>query len=1290
MKKLRKISKEYYLRQTVCCWLAFYMLFCFGIPVQVAMADSNPAAGALPSGIIDSSGINTPVISGLNMDITQTAGEAIINWNNFDIGADTGVEFFQPGSAAAVLNRVHDGDVTGIMGSLTANGRVFVINPAGIVFGEGAVVNVSQLVASGLNITDDDFMNGIYKFTGGSGMVSNYGQISAEQVALIGTKVLNAGVIQAPAGTIIMTAGDKVFLGVTGSDVMVEVTSVTMPTESMGDVINQGTIEAASGEVILAAGDTWSRAIDGIGGMTVAVDGGTGKVGQLGTINVDGLDGDAGSITLTAADVVVLSGDSFTTANAGTNGNGGEIIVYSPEMALFLPNAFVEAKGGNERGNGGFFELSGQNYAEVLGDIDLTATNGKKGMLLIDPLNMEIIAGTAGASQWTGSLWEPSSTVSQLGIETLEEYLGLANVTLSTVGTVGPDDGDITFNADRYLNSGVDALGDPADVSLIVKAADDIIFNAGNGINFKGDGHIELYAGPEGSVTSVDRGKTPPNIWTRRGDIIIEAGRGGIDLGVLQTGTPSTSGDERPGEIRLKTINETGLAATGTDYDITVQHLGVSGKGYGSVYAESAGNLTINGTQNLGGAVLVKTVTTADGEDALSFVCLTAAKDVTIAGDVFAEAQGDGESIASVWIGAGTHFQDLTTGYSGTVTVNGNVQADASASGFTKADATIKVYGSVVKLNGNKGAEALGQGSVAYKLGKTDSTDPTYTNPIEGYTESDDAVYVDDNGNPIPNPDPLVDKLGSGSRALVIIDTTKDSSCFECANRIRIILPIAIDDFLLQSKNLAVVISVLVNDQDGLGGALVNGEVFLDGIVNSVNGGDISLNPDGTLSYTPPADWADNFNPATGEYVDYFEYYAVDSDGDVSADPALVTITLINQNPVAVADNYTNSHNLVLDENGASGVILGPGTDSDPDNGGLFDDILTAELLTQATAGTVVLNANGSFTYTPAPGNTSGTDSFEYTLNDNYGGSDTAIVTITLTNQSPIAQPDRYDTEQEVILVIANPDNVITGVIPQINGDTDPDNENPDRIFDDVLTSELVDLPTKGTVIFNNDGTFTYTPFTDESGEDVFTYRITDGFEESFSETTVTITIAPLPPELDPFIPAAPLDKFEIPRIEGCPVLILAVAMELGISRDTIQVAIGNSLALNPSIQACEVCAALIDAAVILRDEDGSRMAAMVQLLNAEAPTDAPFTPEMRASIADAIARHGDDNTYYTPAGQWLDALVEYVGILCTYMGWSLDEAVALVIDKYVAPATEGADANLAAFIEMRLAALAG
>ncbi|MCD6395578.1 MAG: filamentous hemagglutinin N-terminal domain-containing protein [Planctomycetes bacterium] len=494
MKELRKVSKKYFLRQIMACWMILSMAIV--MPVQIAMAVETPGADVLPSGIINSTGINAPVIDGLNMDITQTAGEAIINWNNFDIGADAGVKFIQPGSSAAVMNRVHDGNVTGIMGSLTANGRVFIINPAGMVFGEGAVVNVSQLVASSLDITDDDFMNGIYTFAGEGGMVSNYGQISAEQVALIGRKVLNAGVIEAPAGTVVMASGGKVFLGAEGSDVVVEVTGVTLPDAADaaikdGDVINEGTIEASGGTIVLAAGDTWSRAVEGIDGPTVAVDGGVGRVGQFGTLNADGVEGDGGSITLTAADIVVLGSDSVTTANAGDNGDGGDVVVYSPDTALFRDGALVEAKGGGESGDGGFFELSGKEDVEIEGQVDLAASSGENGQFLIDPRNVKIVAGSSDQGDWDGSEWDPKWRLgyAKLGIETLEGYLAGQDVTITTDGFTLLQAGWVWFDAGRDVQDGT---GGGSNNSLTVNAHDSIRLDSG--INFTGSGDVTLNA----------------------------------------------------------------------------------------------------------------------------------------------------------------------------------------------------------------------------------------------------------------------------------------------------------------------------------------------------------------------------------------------------------------------------------------------------------------------------------------------------------------------------------------------------------------------------------------------------------------------------------------------------------------------------------------------------------------------------------------------------------------------------------------------------------------------------
>ncbi len=166
--------------------------------------------------------------------------------------------------------------------------------------------------------------------------------------------------------------------------------------------------------------------------------------------------------------------------------------------------------------------------------------------------------------------------------------------------------------------------------------------------------------------------------------------------------------------------------------------------------------------------------------------------------------------------------------------------------------------------------------------------------------------------------------------------------------------------------------------------------------------------------------------------------------------------------------------------------------------------------------------------------------------------------------------------------------------------------------------------------------------------------------------------------------PVAPLAQFQIPRIEGCPVLMEAVALELGITEETLQVAIGNALALNPSMQPCEACATLVNAAAVLRDEDGSRMAAMVQAFNALAPADAPFTPEMATSIAMAFGGAAE-GTQYASAMEYIDAFVQYVAVLDTELGSPVGDSVAFVMEKYGAGITGSDNGNITAFVATRL-----
>jgi len=235
------------------------------------------------------------------------------------------------------------------------------------------------------------------------------------------------------------------------------------------------------------------------------------------------------------------------------------------------------------------------------------------------------------------------------------------------------------------------------------------------------------------------------------------------------------------------------------------------------------------------------------------------------------------------------------------------------------------------------------------------------------------------------------------------------------------------------------------------------------------------------------------------------------------------------------------------------------------------------------------------------------------------------------------------------------------------------------------------------------DSEFLMTEYDDEFGTGEFVWTI-DNFSEEGGDDSATLIIKdyseavdcpecdprPLPPDcplcevVAAFLAAPPLPQVAIPTIEGCPELTLAAAMELGITAETIQVGIGNALALSPTIQPCEACATLIDAASILRDEDGSRMAAMVQTFNALAPADAPFTPATAASVAMAF-EGAAEGSQYASAMEYIDAFVQYAAVLDVDLGAPVGDSVAFVMDKYGAGITETDNANIAAFVAMRL-----
>jgi len=157
----------------------------------------------------------------------------------------------------------------------------------------------------------------------------------------------------------------------------------------------------------------------------------------------------------------------------------------------------------------------------------------------------------------------------------------------------------------------------------------------------------------------------------------------------------------------------------------------------------------------------------------------------------------------------------------------------------------------------------------------------------------------------------------------------------------------------------------------------------------------------------------------------------------------------------------------------------------------------------------------------------------------------------------------------------------------------------------------------------------------------------------------------------------------------GCPPLMNWLANEIGVPAEDIQVVVANTLALNTDIQPCEMCARLLDASKTLQDAEGTRIAALTQVINQFVTTPAPPSPEQMTQIAVAFSEHVGDGTYYALAGEWIDAVVAYVNIMNTEMGYSAADSVAFA-EKYLTPVTDVGNVTLTAYVTARLAALGG
>lgn len=422
-----------------------------------------PQAHALPTGYQSVAGDVQFNPAGNTLNITTQAQRSVADYNTFNIQSHETVNFNLPNASAAILNRVVGGSPSRIHGAMNANGQVFLVNPGGIVFGQGATVNVGSLFASTLPISNAAFLNNTLTFSkdpnAQPAAVMNEGQINVSPdgfAVLAGSAVKNTGSIIAPGGQIHMVAGDQVTArtsDVTLVDLTVDKALQSKVEGYQAAVANAGTLVANGGLVRLQADlarSVYQQAVNNSGRISAqAVRENNGKiellaksksadaiVHQSGVLDASGLKpGERGGSVTVTGDHIALAGNSVITVS-GDHG-GGTVLVggnYQGNGPMHrATNTFVgsnakisadavtqgnggqvvlwsdgqtrfygdiSAKGGAISGNGGQVEVSGVGSLVYNGQVNTLAPNGQTGTLLLDPTDIRVVS----ASSETGSL----------------------------------------------------------------------------------------------------------------------------------------------------------------------------------------------------------------------------------------------------------------------------------------------------------------------------------------------------------------------------------------------------------------------------------------------------------------------------------------------------------------------------------------------------------------------------------------------------------------------------------------------------------------------------------------------------------------------------------------------------------------------------------------------------------------------------------------------------------------------------------------------------------------------
>ncbi|MGZ3184297.1 MAG: two-partner secretion domain-containing protein [Telluria sp.] len=502
--------------------------------VPLMLAACFGAAVAAPTGQQVVAGQATFSQQGNVFSITNTPG-TIINWQGFSINQGEITRFIQQSADSAVLNRIVGQDPSRILGALQSNGKVFLINPNGILFGRDSRVDVNGLVASSLNISNADFLAGKKNFQAGAvaGDVRNEGAITTPtggQVFLVAPNVTNAGIITSPKGDVVLAAGHSVQLvDSRDPDLQVVVSAPDDHAINLGQVVAQGgrigiygalvsqrglvsansAVVGENGKIVfkashatqLEAGSVTSATGAGSGGEihllgeSVALNGNaavdaSGKAGG-GTVLVGG-DWQGKNVALPNASQTVMGKDASIKADAQLAGDGGKVVLWANQSTT--AQGSISAQGGINGGNGGKVETSGHSLDVAGIKVRAGAARGKAGDWLLDPYDIEVVAGgTTSPSDAADAAKDPQTGVAKVAPSDLTgtgTNIQLAAQHDITVTDAISANGNVTASAGHDLLINADIASSGGDLQL--HAVNSI--NLASGAHLKGGGYIDLIA----------------------------------------------------------------------------------------------------------------------------------------------------------------------------------------------------------------------------------------------------------------------------------------------------------------------------------------------------------------------------------------------------------------------------------------------------------------------------------------------------------------------------------------------------------------------------------------------------------------------------------------------------------------------------------------------------------------------------------------------------------------------------------------------------------------------------